>query len=82
VDGQELIHSRLEDLFRRVFDDPELVVTRETTAAGVPAWDSLSHIVLMVAIEDEFGVRLRGPELDALRNVGDLEDLLSREAAR
>lgn len=78
----ELIHSRLEVLCRRVFNDPELVLTRETTAAEVPAWDSLSHIVLMVAIEDEFRVRLGGPELDSLRNVGELEDFLAREAVR
>jgi acyl carrier protein len=82
VDGSELIHSRLENLCRRVFNDPRLVLTREMTAADVPAWDSLSHIVLMVAIEEEFRIRLGGSELDSPRNVGELEDFLAREAVR
>jgi acyl carrier protein len=82
VDGSELIHSRLENICRRVFNDPRLVLTRETTAADVQAWDSLSHIVLMVAIEEEFRIRLGGSELDSLRNVGELEDFLARETVR
>lgn len=82
MDGSELIHSRLENLCRRVFNDPRLVLTRETTAADVPAWDSLSHIVLMVAIEEEFRVRLGGPELESFRNLGELDDFLSREEKR
>jgi acyl carrier protein len=82
VDGSKLIRRRLEKVCRRVFNDPELVLTGETTAADVPAWDSLSHIVLMVAIEDEFQIRLNGPELDSFRNVGELEAFLTREAIR
>ena len=52
----------------------------ETTAAAIPAWDSLSHIVLMVAIEAEFGVRFSGNELAELENIGALEAFLAQRA--
>ena len=70
------IHCRLEAIFRTVFEEPELELTRETGPATVPAWDSLSLIVLVGEIEHEFGVRFTGEDLEALENVGWLEDFL------
>ena len=80
MDRRELIHRRLEDVFRTVFDDPELVLTADDTAATLPQWDSLAHITLMVALEREFGVRFRGNELAEFPDVGALEDFLAAEA--
>jgi acyl carrier protein len=74
VDG--LIHERLEEIFRTVLSDPELVLTKDSSAATIPAWDSLSHITLMVAIEQEFGIRFRGNELAEMANIGELEEFL------
>lgn len=78
----ELIHHRLEDVFRTVFEDAVLALARDTTPASIPGWDSLSHIVLMVAIEQEFGIRFRGNELAEMQNIGELEDFLTGEVAR
>jgi acyl carrier protein len=75
--GRELIHRRLEDVFRTVFGDPELIVTPDASAATIPQWDSLSHITLMVALEQEFGIRFSGNELAEFQNLGALEDFLA-----
>jgi acyl carrier protein len=41
----------LQDIFRDVFDQPDLILTRESSAATVEDWDSLAHINLVTAIE-------------------------------
>ena len=70
------ILDRLTEVVRDVLDDPEVVLRRETTAADVEDWDSVTNIQIMVAIEDEFGVRLRTGEIAGLENVGEIVDLL------
>lgn len=68
--------ARVQGIFQDVFDRPGLVVTRESNAASVDGWDSLTHINLVVAIEQEFDVRFALAELQELKNVGDMIDLI------
>lgn len=68
--------SRLNDVFRNVFEDDELTVTRATTAAQVQGWDSVMHITLMMGIEKAFGMRFKSGEVAGLKNVGELVDLV------
>jgi acyl carrier protein len=73
------IHDRLAGIMQSVFDDPNLVVHGELTAADVEGWDSLSHINLIAAVEKEFKLRFTTSEIMALANVGDLESLIGRK---
>ena len=65
----------LQEIIRSVFDQPDLVITRETNASNVDGWDSLAHINLVAAIESKFKIRFALGELEDLKNVGDLQDL-------
>ena len=76
------LHERLVDVFRLVFNDNALVLTDETTAADVPGWDSLEHINLMFALEEEFGVQFVGNELAELENIGALKRMLEERSRR
>ena len=71
--------DRLQQVFRDVFDDEGLVLRREMTAAEVEAWDSLSHINLLVAIEKEFKFRFDLAEVKGLKNVGEMIDLVEKK---
>jgi acyl carrier protein len=64
---------------RKVFDDATLAVDRTTTAQDVDGWDSLTHINLIVAVEREFKIRFTTSEVQGLKNVGDLIDLIARK---
>jgi acyl carrier protein len=75
------IESRLTQVFRDVFDDDGIILTNTTTAKDVKAWDSLSHIHLVLAVEKEFKVRLDLAEIMKLENVGQMIDLLAKRAA-
>ncbi len=75
--------ARLNEIFRDVFEDDELEVTRETTAQNFEGWDSLMHVTLIVNVEKSFGIRFGSAEVASLQNVGQLADLVaSRTAAR
>jgi acyl carrier protein len=69
-------------VFRSVFDDPALTVSAATTAKDVPGWDSIVHITLVIEIERQFNVRFQMAEIEKLRNVGDLVDILTAKLAR
>jgi acyl carrier protein len=69
-------------VFRTVFNDESLVLRDETTAAEVPGWDSLEHINLMFALEEEFGMQFVGNELAELENIGALKQLIEQRSSR
>jgi acyl carrier protein len=53
-------------------------VTRETVSSDVQGWDSLSHSMLIMGVEEEFGMELPLGEVYALADVGALVDLIDR----
>jgi acyl carrier protein len=73
------ILERLQPVFRDVLDDPKLVVTRASSGLNVPGWDSLAHITLVSETEREFGIRFALGELETLKNVGDMVDLIQKK---
>jgi acyl carrier protein len=64
------LQSELQAVFRRAFDDDELVITDSTSAADVDGWDSMAHINLIIAIEKRFGVKFAASEIAALGRRG------------
>lgn len=75
------VDERLEEVFRSVFDDEQLRLSDDMTAADVPGWDSLAHINLMFALESEFGVTFKGDELADFADIGALKHFLQSAAA-
>ena len=73
--------EELQPIFRDVLDQPNLVITRESNASTVEDWDSLAHVNLVTVIEGRFKVKFALGELQDLKNVGDLIDLLQEKLA-
>jgi acyl carrier protein len=46
------------------------------TADDVPGWDSFNHINLIVAVEERFGIKFKTAELESLRNVAHLTEII------
>ncbi len=76
----DAIMSKMTDILRDIFEDPDLVVTPETNAKSVPGWDSMAQVKVLMAVEEEFDVRFSSREMDKLRNVGDLVAAVARHA--
>jgi acyl carrier protein len=74
------ISPELIDVFRDVFDDENLIITRDTRASDVDGWDSLMHVTLILRVEQAFGVRFQSNEVAMLENAGELQDLITARA--
>ena len=70
------VKDRLEKVFREVFDDESIVITDDTSANDIDAWDSLTHVELIVAVEEEFDMKLSAKEIVRLKNVGEFINLI------
>jgi len=78
---QQEIYPRLTKIMRDVFDDDNLVLTPELTANDVEGWDSVSHITLVVATEEAFGIKFKSAELEKMKNVDQLVEEISRKTS-
>ncbi|HXC04274.1 MAG TPA: acyl carrier protein [Bacteroidia bacterium] len=64
--------KELNTVFARVFRKPELVITYNSDAASVEGWDSLTHMMLIAAIEKQFNVLFTLGQVMHFRNAGDI----------
>lgn len=75
--NKEEIFIKLNSIFRDIFDDESIVLSENTTAADIEDWDSLTHISLIAAIEDEFGIRFDMKDVLNMKNVGEMTDRIA-----
>lgn len=75
------IYEQLTPIFREVFDD-DTMATPELTANDVENWDSLSHVRLMVAIEEHFNIHFSSSEITSFKKVGDLAAAIEAKLKR
>lgn len=74
----ELIDDRLSACILGALQLKSFPLRRATRSYEVPGWDSLSHVTVIMAVEDAYGLRFSTPDLMALESVGDLERLVQR----
>ncbi len=70
------IFAKICEVFRYEFDDNSLEIGEETTAADVEGWDSLKHISLIEAVEDEFSIRFTMLEVNGMKNIGEMATII------
>ena len=73
---REMLFDCVQDIFRDIFDEEDMVIEDKTSSDDVEEWDSLNHINLVSAIEKEFEIRFALGELTALKDVGSMIDLM------
>ncbi len=69
------------EVFEDVMDIDPAIVTEASTGDTIEGWDSLSHVRLLVAIERRFGIRFSNSEIEGLKQVGDIVDLVLQKTA-
>lgn len=77
--NREEIIEKLNEVFCDVFDQDSIEVTDQTTAADIKGWDSLMHITLMNAVEEEFDIKFDMKTIIKLKNVGEMIDIIEEE---
>ena len=73
---REQTFETLNEVFRDVFDDDSICVTDTTTSDDIEDWDSLEHINLIAAVEQEFGMKFNMGQVVTMKNVGEMADII------
>jgi acyl carrier protein len=68
---------RVAKVFSEVLGIPPDTITDDTSPDNTPQWDSMAAMTLVVAIEDEFDVRLSTAEIVSMRNVAIVKKVLA-----
>ncbi len=79
--SREDVFHTVTEIFRDVFDDEELVITDATNSDEIEDWDSLEHISLIVSMEKAFSMKFDIKEVNRLKDVGEMIDLILRKMA-
>ena len=77
--SREEIYEQLNEAFQDVFGDDDITVNDDTTAKDIDGWDSLRHITLLAAIEDEFDIEFSMGQTVKMKNVGEMVDYIEDE---
>lgn len=77
--SREKVLSQLQNIIRDVFDDEDIEITDATVASDVDGWDSLMHITLIGTVEDEFDIKFAMKDVVAMKNVGQMVDLIMEQ---
>ena len=78
MDSAAIIND-LEPIFRDVLDQPELQLRPQSNASNVDGWDSLAHVNLVVTIEKRYRIKFALGELQELKNVGEMAELIHKK---
>lgn len=74
--SREEVMERLNGVFRNMFDDESIELNDNTTSDDIEDWDSLEHINLLVAVEQEFNMKFNMNEVTSMKNVGEMVDII------
>jgi acyl carrier protein len=72
--GKTDILKQVQDIFRDILDDENIILSDASTAEDIEDWDSLTHIQLIKAIEKNFSIRFTSREILSWNNVGEMLD--------
>ncbi len=73
---REEVFETLNGVFQDVFDDTSITVNDNTTSEDIEDWDSLEHIHLIAAVEQEFGMKFSMGQVVTMKNVGEMADII------
>ena len=74
--------DRVRKVAAREFDIDPASLAEATESADVSGWDSSTHLTLMMALEDEFGISFELDEITELTSIGAIADAIDARTAR
>ena len=74
------MNSKLREIVAELFDLDPALVKDELTPEDVELWDSLNHLRLVSAVEEEFQVKLSMKEIESIRSLAVLHELIEQRA--
>ena len=70
--------QKVQEICRDVFEDDQLTVTEDTSAADIEGWDSLTHLSLVSELEEAFDIAFTLDETTGSKKLGDLVSAIEK----
>lgn len=71
--------EKVRKLVAEVFQIKESDITSQTNMKNIDSWDSLTHMELIVSLEDEFGIEFTADEIMEMVDVGKIEKIVGEK---
>ena len=63
---------KLNDIFKKVFNNNLLNIDENSNHGNIEGWDSLIHIQLVIEIESSFGIKMTAEEIQQFDSIDEL----------
>jgi acyl carrier protein len=73
--------ERITQIVASIFHLPAGSITPETSPQTVPAWDSVEHLNLILALEQEFQITFEPEDIEQLTSVAAIEQVVAKKQA-
>ena len=78
---KSIIPKKLKSVMVSVFNIKQREINEKSSYYNIKSWDSLKHINLVIALEDEFKVRFSNKEIGEMINFKIINLILSQKHA-
>ena len=66
------ILGKIKPIFAKILEHDNFELTESTTTEDVDGWDSLTHMMIISEIEEDFNIKFKLLDLMSMENIGDL----------
>lgn len=80
MERTQIVHQ-IQEILEKVLKHNRFEIHDELTATMVEGWDSLTHMVIITEIEKSFAVQFKLKEINKLKNMGNLIELIQSKLA-
>lgn len=70
--NREEILKKLEEIFCDIFNTDDIELSEETCQDDIEGWDSLTHISILEAVQDDLQISFSLDEIIEMKNVSDI----------
>ncbi len=71
--------DRVRGIAADVFEVPLAQINPDSSPQNIENWDSVRHLNLVLALEQDFSLQFEPEEIDQLNNVGEIVTVVSRK---
>jgi len=71
----------VESLVSEVFELQNSKLTDEMSPDTVEQWDSMNHLKLVTAIENEYDIRLSMSEIQSMLTIGEIKNIVVKHSS-
>ena len=72
------MHDGLADILSKILLIEKNDISEDLTRKGIEQWDSMTHLVLISEIEQEFDITFSDEEIAEIQSVKDIESILKK----